>query len=238
MFFGIFNSIMMIYFTAAVLPAIILLVIIYKQDKVEKEPVGMIIGLLGFGVLAAFCSMIAESAGQWLLPKFVSTHSQYYKIIFAFLVVAVVEEGFKFLFLKKRTWNDPNFNYRFDGVVYAVAVSLGFAAIENLQYVMGYGLSVATSRALLAIPGHLSFSVFMGTFYGNAKLQAARGNHGRAKFCLFLAYFSAVFFHGFYDSCLMVNTNNSMTLFVTFVIAMYIFVFFLVRHDSKTDRPL
>ena len=64
-----------------------------------------------------------------------------YTLVLAFAVVAVVEEGAKFAMLKRRTWNDMNFNYRFDGIVYAVFVSLGFAAFENIGYVLGYGLS-------------------------------------------------------------------------------------------------
>ncbi len=92
-----------------------------------------------------------------------------YTILLAFLVVAVVEEGTKFVFLKLRTWRDPNFNFRFDGIVYAVFVSLGFAAFENINYVLGYGLTVALPRAVLAIPAHMGFAVFMGLFYGRGK---------------------------------------------------------------------
>ena len=85
-------------------------------------------------------------------------------ILLAFLVVAAVEEGSKFFFLYRRTWHDPNFNFRYDAIVYAVFVSLGFAAFENVKYVFNYGLSVALPRAILAIPGHMGFAVFMGFF--------------------------------------------------------------------------
>lgn len=80
------------------------------------------------------------------------------------------------MFLHARTWRNPNFNYRFDGIVYAVFVSLGFAAFENIQYVLHYGLSVALPRAIFAVPGHMSFAVFMGLFYGRAKLYEAWGD--------------------------------------------------------------
>lgn len=64
-------------------------------------------------------------------------------ILLAFLVVAVVEEGTKFFFLHQKTWHSPYFNYRYDAIVYAVFVSLGFAAFENVKYIFNYGLSVA-----------------------------------------------------------------------------------------------
>ena len=62
-----------------------------------------------------------------------------YGIISA-LFVGLIEEGCKFFFLYKKTWKNVNFNYTFDGIVYAVTVSLGFAAIENIIYVFNYGL--------------------------------------------------------------------------------------------------
>ena len=115
-------------------------------------------------------------------------------------MVAVVEEGTKLFFLKRRSWRDPNFNFMFDGIVYSVFVSLGFAAFENIKYVFTYGLSVAMPRALLAVPGHLGFAVFMGVFYGRAKLCESRGQYFASKVSMAMGYVAAVFLHGFYDS--------------------------------------
>jgi RsiW-degrading membrane proteinase PrsW (M82 family) len=143
-----------------------------------------------------------------------------------------------FFFLYKRTWHDYNFNYRFDGVVYAVFVSLGFAAFENIKYVFGYGLSVSVPRAFLAIPGHMGFAVFMGTFYGTAKLCQSRG-HRFGKFInLLTGYLAAVLLHGFYDSCAMIGSGMSTTLFVAFVVIMYIVVIAMIKKESASDRPV
>ncbi|MBR0313176.1 MAG: PrsW family intramembrane metalloprotease, partial [Oscillospiraceae bacterium] len=166
----------LIYLAAALLPAIFLLRYIYRHDTIEKEPVGLLLSLLVMGCLSALSSMVLEAVGERLLGILVSPDSRLYVIALAFLVVAAVEEGTKLFFLKLRSWNHPAFNYRFDGVVYAVFVSLGFAALENVQYVAIYGLSVALPRALLAIPGHMSFAVFMGVYYSRAKYLAVRGD--------------------------------------------------------------
>jgi RsiW-degrading membrane proteinase PrsW (M82 family) len=235
---GALGAYLGIYVAAAVVPAIVLLVYVYQQDKVEQEPLGLIGSLLLQGVFAALCSIILEAIGEAILPNFISKDNPYYTIVLAFLVVGVVEEGTKFFFLNRRTWNEPNFNYRFDGIVYAVSVSLGFAALENIEYVFGYGLSVAPSRALLAIPGHMAFAVFMGYFYGRAKLWHDVGQDGKATACKIGGWLSAVFFHGFYDSCAMIGTSLSAGLFVIFMIVMYIVVFFLIRHESRTDEPV
>ena len=136
-----------IYIIAAVLPAVILLRCIYRTDTVEKEPPGLLALLLLMGVVAALCSGILETLGETVLNSLVDTGSPVYTILLAFLVVAIVEEGTKFILLKKCTWYHPAFNYRFDGIVYAVFISLGFAALENVLYVFSYRMDVAFSRA-------------------------------------------------------------------------------------------
>lgn len=171
-------AIALVYGAAALLPAIYLMRYIYRKDTVEKEPPMLLMSLLIYGVIAALISIILENIGTKVLNSLMDQSTVGYTLVLAFAVVAVVEEGAKFAMLKRRTWNDMNFNYRFDGIVYAVFVSLGFAAFENIGYVLGYGLSVAPARALLAIPGHMCFGVFMGTFYGRAKQCPGVGPQG------------------------------------------------------------
>lgn len=227
-----------IYILAAVLPAAILLRYIYRTDTVEKEPPGLLLHLLLMGVVAALCSGILETLGETVLNVLVDPGSPSYTILLAFLVVALVEEGTKFVLLKKCTWYHPAFNYRFDGIVYAVFVSLGFAAFENIQYVFHYGLSVALPRALLAVPGHMAFAVFMGVFYGRAKLCEAYGYRPGMKRNLLTGYLVAVFLHGFYDTCAMIGSRLSTVVFLAFVGLMFFRVFRLLKRESSTDVPV
>ncbi len=227
-----------VYAAAALLPAYFLMRYIYRKDKIEKEPVRLLFSLVIMGIIAAAIASAAEGIGMKALGVFVSPNSRAYVILLAFVVVAAVEEGAKFLLLKRRTWNELNFNYRFDGIVYAAFVSLGFAAIENVGYVMGYGLSVAPMRALLAVPGHMGFGVFMGVFYGRAKVCDLRGDAEGRKENLICAYLSSVLLHGFYDACVMMGTVLSNVVFVVFVIVMYRWVTSLVKRESDTDMPV
>ena len=239
MFFALpFMPLLAIYIVAAVLPAAILLRYIYRHDTVEKEPSFLLLTLLLLGVLSALCSGVLESIAQTILDALVAPGSPFYTILLAFLVVAMVEEGVKCFFLKRRTWYHPAFNYRFDGIVYAVFVSLGFAAYENIQYVLHYGLSVALPRALLAVPGHMSFAVFMGVFYGRAKLCEGYGDVAGERKNLRRGYLTAVFLHGVYDSCAMIGTTRATILFVIFVILMYLQVHRLLKRESVTDAPV
>ncbi|MGN0798797.1 MAG: PrsW family intramembrane metalloprotease [Christensenellales bacterium] len=227
-----------IYVLAAIIPAILLMRYVYKQDRIEREPRWLLGSLVLFGILAALASIVLEFLGESILNSLVAPDNPKYIVLLAFLVVAVVEEGTKFFFLYRRTWHDPNFNYRYDAIVYAVFVSLGFAAFENVKYVFNYGLSVALPRAILSIPGHMGFAVFMGLFYGRAKLRSDCGNRFGCRLNLILGYLAAVFLHGVYDTCCMSGTTQSTLVFAVFVVVMYLAVFLLIKHEAKTDAPV
>lgn len=235
-FLSSYFIILAIYILAAIVPAIFLMRYIYNKDKIEKEPVPLLGALALDGVKAALAAVVLESVGGRLLPFFISAGSPHYAIALAFLVVAAAEEGTKYFFLYRRTWEHPSFDYSFDAIVYSAFVSLGFAAFENVSYVFNFGITVAPARAFLAIPGHLGFSVFMGYFYGRARLRADLGQAPRRN--LVLAYLAPVFLHGFYDACAMLGTGWSTLVFVIFVVVMYFTVIRLIRRESDTDSRI
>ena len=229
---------LVIYVLAAVVPAVVLMRYVYRQDRVDREPPRLLGGLALQGVYAALAAIVLETLGQSVLNALVSRDNPRHVVLTAFLVVAVVEEGTKFFFLYRKTWRDPNFNYRFDAIVYAVFVSLGFAAFENVKYVFSYGLSVALPRAILAIPGHMGFAVFMGWFYGRAKLRSDLGDGMGARVNLALGYLAAVFLHGMYDTCCMTGTARSTLVFAAVVAVLYLAVFRLIRREARNDTPV
>lgn len=233
-----FQAIITIYLFAALIPGFVLLRYIYRHDTIEKEDPALLGSLLLQGVFAALASIILEMIGEAVLDTSLSQDSPAYVLVLAFLVVAVVEEGTKFFFLYRRTWHLADFNYTFDGIVYAVFVSMGFALFENVKYVFSYGLSVALPRALLAVPGHMGFAVFMGIFYGRAKRAENLGKKKSKTLNLILGYTAAVFLHGFYDSCAMKGTTLATLLFIAFVAIMYIVVIHLVKKESEKDKPV
>ena len=158
-----------ILIAAAVIPAIVLLRFVYKEDRLDKESPGLLLSLVIFGILSTFAAIVTEQIGEAILGILLPQSSTAYNVLLYFVVVALSEEGFKYLLLKKRTWYSSEFNCQFDGVVYAVFVALGFALWENISYVLMYGLGTAAVRAVTAVPGHACFGVFMGAFYGLAK---------------------------------------------------------------------
>ena len=228
----------LLYVFAAVLPAAVLLIYVYSKDRVEREPPGLLASLLWQGVKAALAAIVLEIIGQLILDRFIKTGTLLHTILLAFLVVAAVEEGTKYYFLKRRTWNDPNFNYRFDAIVYAVFVSLGFAAFENIQYIFAYGLSVALPRALLSIPGHMAFGVYMGVYYGRARFRESYGYHSAAKIDRIFGYLAATMLHGFYDACAMIGTTAAAVIFILFVVITYSNMFRRLRKEAVRDTSV
>lgn len=225
-----------ILIAAAVIPAVYLLVQVYKADKLEKEPPRLIFLLVLQGIFATLLAMLTESIGQVILEILMPEDSLLYYLVFTFLVVGLSEEGFKYLLPKNRTWNSPHFNCQFDGVVYAVAVSLGFALWENIGYVGMYGLGTAMVRAITAVPGHACFGVFMGAFYGMSKRQQLLNKQAPMKLGLKLTLWVPVVLHGCYDFIAM--TGLSDLIFIVFVGGMFFTASRMVKNLSRHDRYL
>ena len=225
-----------ILIAAAVLPAIFLLVHVYRADKLEKEPAPLLISLVLYGIAATFIALVLERAGSFLLGLWFEEGSVAYNAIMYFGIVAFSEEGAKYFLLRRRTWHSAAFNCQFDGVVYATFVSLGFALWENIGYVIRYGFSTAVVRAVTAIPGHACFGVFMGAWYGLAKRYDNMGCASQSKACRFLSFFLAAFAHGCYDYIATMDSVHYGWIFVAFIAVMFAAAFVVIQKMSKNDR--
>ena len=154
-----------------------------------------------------------------------------------FFVVALAEECLKRLVVRCFVWRKRAFNYRFDAIVYCVASSLGFALLENILYVFQNGFGTGIVRAILSVPGHCTFAIFMGYFLRNAKLYEMQGNEKKAKRYAGLSLWVPVVLHGFYDFCLTMQSVILMLLFLVFVIVCDIFSIIRVVRSEKQDIP-
>ena len=226
--------------TMTLLPSALIMFYIYKMDSHDKEP-GKLLALLFFmgAVPTVICALITESIGGKMLDNMQLKNQTLYYFIEAFIIVAISEEGFKLLYLWAISWKNKNFNYLFDGIVYSVFVSMGFATIENIEYVLfNGGTSTAIIRAVTAIPGHATFSIFMGYYYGLAKLNAVRGDKKLRNRNMILTLLVPVLLHGFYDFCAFTsNVWMSIVLFV-FILLMDINAYLRVSRSSRENEYL
>ena len=161
-----------------------------------------------------------------------------------FLIVGLLEECCKFLPVRAITWRHPAFNYQFDAVVYCVFAALGFASLENVLYVGQFGLTTALTRALLAVPGHFFFAVYMGVYLGEAKRAELRQRRllvevadGRKRYLLEALAVPALL-HGFWDFTLASGSRLMAAVFYVFVLAFFADAFLRLRHASLSDMPL
>ncbi len=229
---------MTIILFAALFPPIFLMIRIYRMDKIEREPGGLILKLFLFGAVAAIAAGGLESIFEGVLRAVFYKNSLAYRLALYFLVVGWTEEGVKHFALKRGSWNHPAFDYRFDAVVYSVAAALGFAAFENVGYVFAYGLNVALGRALTAIPGHCIFGIFMGYYYGTAKHFAVRGEPERARLYQWVSILMPVLMHGFYDFCATSGNGAASGVFLLYVILLDIVAFTRIHRYEKEDRRI
>jgi RsiW-degrading membrane proteinase PrsW (M82 family) len=142
---------------SAVLPVVILLFFIYRKDKLQPEPMGKLIWTFFVGCL----SVVPASMMELLLSIFTPSDSVAGGLFTGYVVAGFSEELCKLLLLLWVIWKSHHFDEYFDGIVYAVFLSLGFACVENIMYVVSNDdpMMVATTRGLLAVPAHFLFAV-------------------------------------------------------------------------------
>ncbi|MDI7261058.1 MAG: PrsW family intramembrane metalloprotease [Thermodesulfobacteriota bacterium] len=167
-----------------------------KMDKYEKEPERLIYLAFFAGVLATIPSVLLEIPLQIRTPY----HPPLLRdLFFFFLWVAIVEETFKFLAVRLTVYRSSKFNEVMDGMIYMVSAAMGFAATENVGYMMGFGFSVGLLRAILSYLAHLSFSAILGYYMGKAKIERS-GNW------LWVGFILAVSLHWFYNFFIVAGT--------------------------------
>ncbi len=217
----------------AILPSIILFFIVWKGDRYEKEPRKLLLKLFLFGMLTTFSASIIEIViGDYIIGS-LKDMVILYAFIDSFFVAAAAEEVGKYFVLKKISWKHPAFNYTFDAVVYSVAVSLGFATLENIMYLVGASIGLAFARAVLSIPGHAIYAVYMGYYYGLAKHAEASGDEKQMKTNLKKALIVPILLHGFYDFCLYTENGFFILIFFVFEIVLTVFA---VRKFIKLSK--
>lgn len=222
----------------ALLPALFMIVYIYYKDSYEKEPVGLLASLFAMGMAGIIPAVILEGIGSTFLELLAGTNMTFYNAVFAFICVALVEEGVKYVIVYTTTWKNYHFNYKFDGIVYAVLTSLGFATLENVLYVLQGGLSVAIARGLLSVPSHAIDAVYMGYYYGNAKYYDSVGNARGRKSNLIKALIVPIVLHGLYDFFLFEGTMIYLVVFLVFVIVLDIWAVIRINRSSKQNMHI
>ena len=189
----------------AVAPGLAIALYIYRKDKYQPEPISLLVKCFLAGMLSVVPALFLEIYGGKL--GFSDSGNQWNAFIYAYFIVALAEEGCKYFFVYRLAYRNPAFDEPFDGIVYSVMVSMGFATLENIFYVYQYGMGTGIMRMFTAVPAHAAFAVLMGFFLGKAKFNPAE----KTRYMLY-ALGSAIVFHGTYDYSLFEIKNYPLAL--------------------------
>jgi protease PrsW len=215
--------------TLAILPGILICLYIYRMDKYEKESRWALIVCFILGMLAA---LPLRSLHQWSAFLGWDAPSSLPLTLFSsFILVALSEELLKFFVLIAFPYQRTFFNEPFDGIVYAVMISMGFATLENILYAERHELTTIILRAFTAVPAHGVFGVIMGYYAGRAKFSP--GNSLRL---LLTGLGLAIALHGLYDFFILQEAYEWLVIFaiLTLAISLY-FANNLIKEHQKNS---
>lgn len=216
----------------ALAPVAAIIAYIYKQDKFEREPTRLLLSAFGLGLLSVVPAFTGSYYGN-VAASFFNIPTNFLQItVQAFIVVAFAEELAKFIFLRGVIYPNKNFNEPLDGIVYSVIISMGFAAFENILYVIEGGIKVGLLRMLTAVPAHASFGVFMGYYVGLAKFDEKN-----RKSLLIKGLFYPVLAHGLYDFFLMHENVELMALISFMILAISLRISYTAIKNNQAGSP-
>lgn len=181
----------------ATAPGVAIVIFIYLKDRYEREPIGLLVKSFFYGFLSIGITLLISVPVNAFIPLDETDLRE--QALHAFLLVALIEEFSKFVFVRWVLYKNSNFNEPFDGIVYAVMVGMGFATLENIMYAFEQGIGTAIVRMFTAVPAHATFAILMGYYLGKAKFEQ--------KGSLYSIYALAVatLFHGAYDYFLFIS---------------------------------
>lgn len=195
--------------SAGIAPALALMSFFYLKDR-YSEPLPLIIRTFVLGMLLVFPIMFIQYVFQ---SEELITNN----FLQSFFLVSLLEEFFKWFIFMYAIFHHSEFDAHYDGIVYAVAISLGFATLENILYLFTNGISYAFTRALFPVSSHALFGVIMGYYFGKAKLYPLQKLKN-----LLLAFLFPFLLHGTYNYILVEVASNWVVLLIPFMIILWI----------------
>ena len=215
----------------AIAPVATIILWIYLKDKYDKEPV---ITLSKFFILGILVSALAIYVEELLIK--LNTFSKIgYMIYISFIVAGLTEEGLKALILIPNLLRERNFNEKLDGIIYSVFLSLGFATVENIIYILFEDptsvFQVSIIRAIISIPAHMMFAIIMGYYISKYKFNSSKS---KPKTYLIISIIVPILLHGIFDFILMIPYRWSIIVFIAYIV--FLWKISLDKLDEYTDN--
>ena len=215
----------------ALLPVAILVYYIYHKDKISPEPIGQLLKAFFYGISSVPLSFCMSLPLGLIGVYPAEATSILGSVSAAFFGAAIPEEIAKFIMLWLLLRKNRYFDEKMDGIVYAVCISLGFAALENIMYLFTNAesyVSVGIARAIFAVPGHFCFGILMGYYYSLAKFYPKTPKKNKA-----LILVAPIIVHGLYDSILFI-INVTPAISGILLIVFLVFCHKMWKYGSKS----
>ena len=200
----------------ALIPVVCFIGWIYYKDKYEREPPIKLVEYFVLGILVSILAIFIEL----YLSKLNNFNGILSNIYTAFFVAALTEEGLKSIILIPMLLREKNFNEKLDGIIYSIFLSLGFATIENIIYLMRERIdllfSLSITRGLISIPSHIMFAITMGYYISKYKFD----KYNKKKY-LYFAVIIPILLHGVFDFILMIGYRWAIIVFVVYLIFLW-----------------
>jgi protease PrsW len=203
----------------AVIPAFLLVYYFYKSKSEAESPRVIIVTLL-LGIAITIPILLLRAPYEIILKSI--KDPLYYGIFKALFVASIPEEIFKYSILIFYCVRQVKFNKEIDGIIFGAIASLGFAAFENISYVLDGGIGAAIIRALTSVPTHALMGAVMGYFLFSFYKS-------KSFISLFYSIGIPIFFHAAYDFPLFVaeKIRNDGTHSFRFFLILIIFILIL-----------
>lgn len=185
----------LLMFSSAVVPGLILMWFLHSRPQ-YPQPRTTLWATFGLGILLIIPVIILTFPVSIVFSVMGDlTRSRVLVLVLqAFLGAAILQESFKFLALSGFSCQRKRMAEPFDGVVYGVVISLSFATLENIAYVIEGDMIGAALRALTSMPAHGALGGIMGYYIAQGVFNPAqRGRNLR------LAWVIPVALHTLYD---------------------------------------
>ncbi|GAF65324.1 hypothetical protein BTS2_2222 [Bacillus sp. TS-2] len=210
-------------FTAAIAPGMALLAYFYLRNQYTPTINGLILRTFFIGALLVFPVMVLQYA--FMIEDVFSDPISQSIIVYGFF-----EEFFKWFLLIIFAYQHGEFKRRYDGIIFGVSISLGFASVENIFYLFAHGLENAVGRAILPVSSHSLFGVIMGYYMGKSKLEP----NNKSSYMI-LALLLPVALHSLYDLILSVFHFYFLYIMIPFMILLWWFALHKVKVASQLD---
>jgi RsiW-degrading membrane proteinase PrsW (M82 family)/ribosomal protein L40E len=220
----------------ALTPGIFWLWLIYRWDKYQPEPRLLVIRtfLLGMVVVIPVALLEVVLALPYLLPDITNLSIESISKLsiggvayFSFIVAGFSEELGKYLVVRGTIYRSVYFNEPADGILYASAVALGFASLENVGYLAIYGWENILVRGPISTLAHVLFSMVWGYPLALRKVGWRRG-----RLLVWLGLLGSMIAHGLFDF-LAFSQNNISMLVIPFFVIMAVLMVLIMRHARK-----